>query len=110
MEEWQEACWTIIDSYFLEKGLVQQQLGSFNEFTQVTLQHIVRDAQAIDIPAALLHISNQATMAVSQKRENEGRRIKIRWRGFLCVCVCVQDTLVHPSFLLILPSPALLIH
>lgn len=32
---WQEACWIVINSYFDEKGLVRQQLDSFDEFIQV---------------------------------------------------------------------------
>lgn len=34
-EIWQEACWIVINSYFDEKGLVRQQLDSFDEFIQV---------------------------------------------------------------------------
>lgn len=36
-ELWQEACWIVINSYFDEKGLVRQQLDSFDEFIQVRL-------------------------------------------------------------------------
>ena len=32
---WQEACWHIISSYFAEKGLVIQQLESFDQFILV---------------------------------------------------------------------------
>lgn len=32
---WLEACWIVISSYFDEKGLVRQQLDSFDEFIQV---------------------------------------------------------------------------
>lgn len=35
-ELWQEACWIVINSYFDEKGLVRQQLDSFDEFIQVS--------------------------------------------------------------------------
>lgn len=34
-ELWQEACWIVINAYFDEKGLVRQQLDSFDEFIQV---------------------------------------------------------------------------
>ena len=34
-ELWQEACWIVISAYFDEKGLVRQQLDSFDEFIQV---------------------------------------------------------------------------
>lgn len=36
-ELWQEACWIVINSYFDEKGLVRQQLDSFDEFIQVCI-------------------------------------------------------------------------
>lgn len=36
-ELWQEACWIVINAYFDEKGLVRQQLDSFDEFIQVLI-------------------------------------------------------------------------
>lgn len=36
-ELWQEACWIVINAYFDEKGLVRQQLDSFDEFIQVKI-------------------------------------------------------------------------
>lgn len=38
-ELWQEACWIVINAYFDEKGLVRQQLDSFDEFIQVSFIH-----------------------------------------------------------------------
>jgi DNA-directed RNA polymerase II subunit RPB2 len=37
----QEDCWTVISSFFHDKGLVRQQLDSFDEFVQNTMQEIV---------------------------------------------------------------------
>lgn len=37
----QEDYWTIITTFFEEKGLVRQQLESFNEFVDNTMQEIV---------------------------------------------------------------------
>lgn len=37
----QEDCWTVITSFFDEKGLVRQQLDSFDEFVQNTMQELV---------------------------------------------------------------------
>ncbi|CAO3695807.1 unnamed protein product [Rhizopus microsporus] len=37
----QEDCWTVIGSFFEEKGLVRQQLDSFDEFVQNTMQELV---------------------------------------------------------------------
>ncbi|CAF1586908.1 unnamed protein product, partial [Didymodactylos carnosus] len=48
---WQEACWTVISSYFDEKGLVRQQLDSFDEFIQMSVQRIVEDSRAIELQA-----------------------------------------------------------
>lgn len=35
MADWEESCWLVITSYFDEKGLVRQQLDSFNEFIEI---------------------------------------------------------------------------
>jgi len=43
----QEDSWTIIHAYFDEKGLVRQQLDSFDEFVLNTIQEMVDDAPAI---------------------------------------------------------------
>lgn len=40
-ERLQEDAWVVISSFFEEKGLVRQQLDSFNEFIQHTMQEIV---------------------------------------------------------------------
>ncbi|KAF2494181.1 RNA polymerase II second largest subunit [Lophium mytilinum] len=38
-----EDCWTVISSFFLQKGLVSQQLDSYDEFTRNTIQDIVKE-------------------------------------------------------------------
>nr|QIS77014.1 DNA-directed RNA polymerase II subunit [Radulomyces confluens] len=40
----QEDCWTIITNFFDEKGLVRQQLDSFDEFVQNTMQELVEES------------------------------------------------------------------
>ena len=45
-DEWseeisQEDCWDVIKAFFEEKGLVRQQLDSFNEFMSNTVQELV---------------------------------------------------------------------
>ncbi|KIO33829.1 hypothetical protein M407DRAFT_229733 [Tulasnella calospora MUT 4182] len=40
----QEDCWTVITSFFDEKGLVRQQLDSFDEFVQNTMQELVDES------------------------------------------------------------------
>lgn len=62
-DDWQEACWTVIDSYFDEKGLVQQQLDSFNEFIEVSILRIVQETPPIEIESQALHLSNEQQIA-----------------------------------------------
>ncbi|KAL0305744.1 UNVERIFIED_CONTAM: DNA-directed RNA polymerase II subunit RPB2 [Sesamum radiatum] len=45
----QEDAWPVISAYFEEKGLVRQQLDSFDEFIQNTMQEIVDEAADIEI-------------------------------------------------------------
>lgn len=45
----QQHSWTIIRAYFEEKGLVRQQLDSFNEFISSTINDMVRDTPAITL-------------------------------------------------------------
>ncbi|KAI9089813.1 hypothetical protein DFS34DRAFT_383073 [Phlyctochytrium arcticum] len=39
----QDECWGVIETYFDDKGLVRQQLDSFDEFVQNTIQEIVSE-------------------------------------------------------------------
>lgn len=39
----QDDWWLVINTFFEDKGLVRQQLESFNEFIEVTMQEIVED-------------------------------------------------------------------
>lgn len=45
----QEDAWAVISAYFEEKGLVRQQLDSFDEFIQNTMQELVDDSRSIRI-------------------------------------------------------------
>ncbi|PIO58242.1 RNA polymerase Rpb2, domain 2, partial [Teladorsagia circumcincta] len=58
-EQWQEACWVVISAYFDEKGLVRQQLDSFDEFIQMNVQRIVEDS-----PPVLIAQEKMATNTV----------------------------------------------
>jgi len=58
-EIWQEACWIVISSYFEEKGLVRQQLDSFDEFIQMNVQRIVEDAPQIDLQGEAQHAQGE---------------------------------------------------
>ena len=63
-ELWQEACWIVINSYFDEKGLVRQQLDSFDEFIQMSVQRIVEDSPAIDLQAEAQHTGGEVETPV----------------------------------------------
>lgn len=58
-ELWQEACWIVINAYFDEKGLVRQQLDSFDEFIQMSVQRIVEDSPQIELQAEAQHTSGE---------------------------------------------------
>lgn len=45
----QEDAWVIINKYFETKGLVRQQLDSFDEFLQNSIQELIDDAGEIKI-------------------------------------------------------------
>lgn len=66
-ELWQEACWIVINAYFDEKGLVRQQLDSFDEFIQMSVQRIVEDSPAIDLQAEAQHTSGELENPVSER-------------------------------------------
>lgn len=69
---WQEACWIVISSYFDEKGLVRQQLDSFDEFIQMSVQRIVEDSPQIDLQAEAQH-----TTGVVETPVRKGRGISV---------------------------------
>ena len=49
----QEDCWIVISSFFDDKGLVRQQLDSFDEFIKNTIQEIVDETEelVLEIPS-----------------------------------------------------------
>ncbi|XAR66461.1 DNA-directed RNA polymerase [Bertholletia excelsa] len=60
----QEDAWTVISSYFEEKGLVRQQLDSFDEFIQNTMQEIVDQSADIEVrPQSQHNPGNQSDLA-----------------------------------------------
>ena len=60
---WQEACWVVISAYFDEKGLVRQQLDSFDEFIQMSVQRIVEETPAIELQAEAQYEENEAPVS-----------------------------------------------
>ncbi len=45
----QEDAWIVIDKYFSEKGLVRQQLDSFDDFINRTIQELIDDSGEIKV-------------------------------------------------------------
>ncbi|KDO75959.1 hypothetical protein CISIN_1g046830mg, partial [Citrus sinensis] len=58
-ETTQEEAWAVISAYFEEKGLVRQQLDSFDEFNQNTMQEIVDESADIEIRPESQHNPGQ---------------------------------------------------
>jgi DNA-directed RNA polymerase II subunit RPB2 len=47
----QTDAWAVIDAYFEKKGLVRQQIDSFNEFIDISLQEVVDDSGKFTVDA-----------------------------------------------------------
>jgi len=56
----QEDCWTVITSFFKLKGLVRQQLDSFDEFVQNTMQELVDENADLILDQADQHTGHEA--------------------------------------------------
>ena len=61
----QEDCWTVISSFFAEKGLVRQQLDSFDEFVQNTMQELVDENAHLILDQGDQHTGHDMDMTVS---------------------------------------------
>ncbi|KAJ3191549.1 DNA-dependent RNA polymerase II [Irineochytrium annulatum] len=59
----QEDCWAVITSFFAEKGLVRQQLDSFNEFVQNTMQEVVEENESLVLETQSTHTGEQNDVA-----------------------------------------------
>ncbi|XP_073299286.1 DNA-directed RNA polymerase II subunit RPB2-like [Primulina huaijiensis] len=57
----QEDAWAVISAFFEEKGLVRQQLDSFNEFIQNTMQEIVDESANIEIRPEAQHYPGRSS-------------------------------------------------
>jgi len=55
----QEDCWEVISAYFEEKGLVRQQLDSFDEFIMNTMQEIVDESPRLELVPQQQHNPTQ---------------------------------------------------
>ena len=69
----QEDCWIVISSFFDDKGLVRQQLDSFDEFMKNTIQEIVDEQEELVLEAPSQHTGgpddvNVHLMILTKKR------------------------------------------
>eukprot|EP00898_Chlorokybus_atmophyticus_P001664 jgi/Chlat1/2499/Chrsp175S02370 len=70
----QEDAWSVISAYFEEKGLVRQQLDSFDEFIQNTMQEIVDESGEIEItPESQHHPGQQVELSVASYKIKFGQ-------------------------------------
>ena len=63
----QEDCWQVISSFFKAKGLVRQQLDSFDEFVQNTMQELVDENADLILDQADQHTGHD--MDVTRRYE-----------------------------------------
>mmetsp|Transcript_1281 Transcript_1281/g.4791 ORF Transcript_1281/g.4791 Transcript_1281/m.4791 type:complete len:1186 (-) Transcript_1281:183-3740(-) len=64
----QEDAWTVISSFFEEKGLARQQLDSFNEFIQHTMQEIVDEMSDFTIEPEEQHMPGEEADGKGKKK------------------------------------------
>ena len=53
-----EDCWAVISLFFQEKGLVSQQLDSFDEFIELTIQELVWEDLRLILDQPAQHTSD----------------------------------------------------
>jgi DNA-directed RNA polymerase II subunit RPB2 len=61
----QEDCWGVISSFFEDKGLVRQQLDSFDEFIQNTMQELVDENSNLILQTSSQHSGAEGDVTVS---------------------------------------------
>ncbi|MBE3045905.1 hypothetical protein IMZ48_25855, partial [Candidatus Bathyarchaeota archaeon] len=68
-----EDCWAVIASFFDHKGLASQQVGSFDEFTSVSVQHLVNEYSHITLDQPSPPSNDGRTYALRRYEVNFGR-------------------------------------
>lgn len=68
----QEDCWTVIAAYFADKTLVSQQIDSFNEFVNTTMQELVDESGSLILDQNMQHSGKAGDATVSLR---EGLRL-----------------------------------
>lgn len=76
----QEDSWNIITAFFGEKGLVRQQLDSYDEFVQNTMQEIVDENASLLLQTNSQHSGGENDVTVKYTKERERWRERERYR------------------------------
>lgn len=80
----QEDCWEVIRSFFEEKGLVRQQLDSFNEFLSNTMQELVEEVKSLTLEQSDQHSGHATDKTVRATRSTVAWRMQFAaWMGGL---------------------------
>eukprot|EP01147_Barroeca_monosierra_P008740 gene8741-1123_t len=61
--DWPQLCWDVINAYFDEKGLVRQQLDSFDQFIRFGIQEAVEKTPSVEVEAKPQFIDESETPA-----------------------------------------------
>lgn len=64
-----EDCWTVISSFFESKGLVSQQLDSFDEFISTTMQELVEEQGQVTLDQTLAPSEDEIDPVVLRRYE-----------------------------------------
>ncbi|GAX22919.1 DNA-directed RNA polymerase II subunit RPB2 [Fistulifera solaris] len=71
----QEDSWAVISAYFEEKGLVRQQLDSFDEFIQNTMQELVDDSGDIRVSPEVQHMVGYDDEAYDAEQQKDTKLV-----------------------------------
>ena len=64
-----EDCWTVISSFFAKKGLVSQQIDSFDEFVTTTVQSLMDEYSTVSLDLSVVYVVNNAPRSCSSGAE-----------------------------------------
>ena len=68
----QDDYWLVINTFFEDKGLVRQQLESFNEFVETTIQEVVEDNKRLVLDQYQQYSNSDRDQAVSRTHRVNG--------------------------------------
>ena len=71
----QEDAWAVISAYFEEKGLVRQQLDSFDEFIQNTMQELVDDSGSIRVSPEIQHTVGYDELGFEEQMSSTTKKV-----------------------------------